>query len=112
MDARAAAATSEPERRECAVADAAGTDGVAAGELVRRPDEARLSDAGTPSAEYRELDVCGQRAEVILRAGVGSTGEILVEQRIRYLPQILLLTGMCRCDCPLATGTASPSRLH
>src|SRR5262249_2343157 len=102
MDTHAGGATSEPERREGAVADAAGTDGVAAGELVRRPDEARLPDARTPSAEYRELDVFGQRAEVILRAGVGSTGEILVEQGVGYLLQVLLLT------CPEgARGTAA-----
>ena len=82
MAARGASATSEAERRERSVAGAAGTGDAAAGELVRRPDEARLAAAGTASAEYRELDVCGQRAEVILRPGVRSTGEILVEQGV------------------------------
>src|SRR5262249_53316491 len=92
-DACAAGATSEPERRERAVADAAGTGGVAAGELVRRPDEARLPDARGSRTENRELGVSRQRAKPILRAEVGGTGEILVEQGVGYLPQVLLLTG-------------------
>src|SRR5262249_61140785 len=89
---------------------AAGAGGVAAGELVRRPDEARLPDARGSRTENRELDVSRQRAKPILRAGVSSTGEILVEQGVGYLPQVLLLTGtqgargMAACDVGGAVG--------